>query len=237
MVETIAVAPLKFGFTLTTWGGSSAVPVVPLPRCVPFWVRSRPASPFESISSISTSAEAPTPVRVVVGRLGRAHGVRGDLSVDVRTDEPERRFAPGSVLHTDSLTTVTVEVESARWHSGHLLVHLVGIDDRTAAEAVRGLTLEVDVDDNEQPDDPDEFYDRHLIGLRVELVDGTPVGTVADVLHLPAHDMLAVMRPEKSEVLVPFISEMVPSVDRLAGVIAISPPPGLLEDIEADTAP
>ena len=176
-------------------------------------------------------------MRVVVGRLGRAHGIRGDLSVEVRTDEPDRRFASGSVLHTDSVVHPTLTVEWMRWHSGRLLVHLVGVDDRNAAEAVRGTTLEVDVVDDELPEGDDEYYDRQLVGLRVEEADGTLVGELTEISHLPAHDMLVVTRADDTEVLIPFITEFVPLVDLAGRRVVVTPPAGLLEDLDALEAP
>jgi len=148
----------------------------------------------------------------------------------VRTDEPERRFAPGSVLFTDSPLVSTVVVEWVKWHSGRLLVHLEGVNDRTAAESLRGVILEVDADDNERPDGDDEYYDRHLVGLSVQMVDGTPVGTVREVVHLPMQDMLVVGRGELSDLLVPFVSDFVPTVDVPGGVVVIDPPVGLSDD-------
>jgi len=171
-------------------------------------------------------------VRVVVGRLGRAHGVRGDIAVDVRTDEPDRRFAAESRLFTDSVDHPVVVVQWARWHSGRLLVHLDGVDDRTAAEALRGALLEAEVADDETPDDADEYYDRHLIGLAVVTNAGDPVGTVREVVHLPGHDLLAVTRPDAPEVLIPFVTEFVPKVELRAGRITIAPPDGLLTDAD-----
>ncbi|MEI6373961.1 MAG: ribosome maturation factor RimM [Actinomycetes bacterium] len=171
-------------------------------------------------------------MRVVVGRLGRAHGIRGEVSVDVRTDEPDRRFAPGTVLFTDSPTTTTVVVEWAKWHSGRLLLHLEGVNDRTGAEALRGLLLEVDAVDAELPDGDDEYYDRHLVGLSVVMLDGTPVGSVREVVHLPMQDMLVVGRDEQTDLLVPFVSDFVPTVDVPGGTIVIDPPPGLIDEGE-----
>ena len=173
-------------------------------------------------------------MRVVVGRLGRAHGVRGDIAVDVRTDEPERRFASGVQLFTDSDDHPVVVVQWARWHSGRLLLHLDGVDDRTAAEALRGALLEAEVADDETPDDADEYYDRHLVGLSVVTDSGVAVGTVREVVHLPGHDLLAVMRPDAPDVLVPFVTEFVPKVELRAGRITITPPDGLLTDVAAD---
>ena len=168
-------------------------------------------------------------MRVVVARIGRALGVRGDVLIDVRTDEPERRFRVGAdLLVADSERAL--RIESVRDHSGRLCVHFVGFDDRTAAESLTGLLLEVDRDPAERPEDPDEFYDDALLGLAVVTEDDERVGTVAEVLHLPAQDVLAVRAAaDDREILIPFVSEIVPVVDIDAGRIVVRPPEGLLD--------
>ena len=182
-------------------------------------------------------------MRVVVGRIGRAHGIRGEVSVDVRTDEPEARFAPGSVLLPVGRAGSLV-VEAARWHSGRLLVAFEGVPDRTAAEALRGLVLEAEVDEAEVPEDPEEFYDRQLVGLAAVLLDGTPLGQVAEVVHLPGHELLAITPVADGtegagarELLVPFVAAIVPRVDLETGVVVVDPPPGLLGDLPEDAVP
>lgn len=164
---------------------------------------------------------------LVVGRVGRAHGVRGDVFVDPMTDEPDVRFADGAVVATG--TGGQLQVASRKWHSGRLLVRFVGIGDRTAAEALRGTALSVDVDPMARPADPDEYYDHQLTGLRVVLADGTVVGEVSQVLHLPAQDVLAVQTAKGAEVLIPFVNEIVPTVDLVAGTVLVTPPAGLLD--------
>jgi 16S rRNA processing protein RimM len=168
---------------------------------------------------------------LVVGRIGRAHGVRGDVFVEPLTDEPDVRFAEGSVLATSSNTKLTVEF--AKWHSGKFVVHFVGVDDRTSAEHLKTLQLSVDVDPAELPEDPDEFYDHQLVGLVVRLTDETEVGTVKEVIHLPAQDLLAVTTTDGREVLIPFVTEIVPVVDVVGGFITITPPLGLLNEEDA----
>jgi 16S rRNA processing protein RimM len=171
-------------------------------------------------------------VEVVVGLIGRAHGIRGDVTIDVRTDEPERRFAVGQTLRAeDGLRTFTVA--SARDHSGRLLVHFEQLPDRTAAEAARGIVLVADVDPAERPEDEEEFYDRQLIGLEVRAVDGAHVGTVADVLHLPLQDTLEVDTDDGVR-LIPFVSAVVPRVDLTAGELHLADVPGLLVDADDD---
>ena len=171
-------------------------------------------------------------MRVVVGRIGRPHGIRGEVTVEPRTDEPDERFAPGAVLQVDSHVAELV-VERTHWHSGRLLVVFVGVADRNDAEALRGLLLHVDRDDDETPDDPDEFYDSTLTGCSVELQDGTRVGTVIEVLHLPSQDLLVVSTDDEREVLVPFLAAFVPTVDVGARLIVIDPPDGLLDPDES----
>jgi 16S rRNA processing protein RimM len=167
-------------------------------------------------------------VLVVVGRIGRAHGIRGDLHVEVRTDEPERRLAPGSVLLTDPGDRGPLTIAAGRVHSGRLLLHFDGVDDRTGAEGLQGTMLLTDIDPDELPEDEDEWYDHQLVGLDVVTVTGQPLGEVAEVLHLPGHDVLAVRRSDASEVLVPFVAQIVPEVDLEANRLVVNPPPGLL---------
>lgn len=172
-------------------------------------------------------------MELVVGRVARSHGVRGELVVEVRTDEPEVRFAPGAVLRgraarSDQIRDFTVE--SAREHSGRLLVNLVGVTDRTAADALRGTLLLVDSDDLGPSEDPDEFYDHELEGLSVQLTDGTVVGTVTEVLHSAAGELLSVRAAaDGREILIPFVTAIVPTVSIADALIVIDPPEGLLD--------
>lgn len=169
-------------------------------------------------------------VDVVVGRIGRAHGIRGELTIEPRTDEPERRFAPDSILREeDGQRRFTVA--SCRWHSGRLLVRLDEITDRTAAEALRGLLLVADVAQSEPPADDDEFWDRDLIGLQVLTVHGDVAGAVRRVQHGP-QDLLVVHNTAGQERLVPFVAALVPNVDLTAGTITVADVAGLLFDDE-----
>ena len=148
--------------------------------------------------------------------------------MEVRTDEPDTRFAPGAVLLVDTPAAELV-VDRAHWHSGRLLVSFRGIGDRNAAEALRGTLLHVERADDATPEDDDEYYDSTLTGCAVVLVDGTVVGVVDEVVHLPAQDLLAVRTPDDRDVLVPFVAAIVPSVDVSERRIVIDPPPGLLD--------
>ncbi|MEU3310602.1 ribosome maturation factor RimM [Nocardiopsis sp. NPDC055551] len=167
-------------------------------------------------------------MRLVVGRIGRAHGIRGDVAVEVRTDDPEARFVEGAVLNTDPGSVGPLTIASIRRHSGKLLVRFKGMADRDAAEALRGTALLVDSEDIAPLDDPDEFHDHELIGLTAVATDGTTIGTVDDVLHY-AQDVLVITAEAGHEVLVPFVAPIVPEVDVTAGRITLDPPPGLLD--------
>ena len=171
-------------------------------------------------------SDAPDTVEVVVGRLGRAHGIRGDLIVDVRTDEPERRFAAGTSFDTPA---GRLTVASARWHGSRLLVSFAEVGDRAGAERLRGVELRIEVSAADLPGDPDEYYDHQLIGLGVQDASGVVVGSVAEVLHLPGQDLLVVRRDSAAEVLVPFVTELVPTVDLASGTIVVADVPGLLD--------
>ena len=165
-------------------------------------------------------------MRVVVGRIGRPHGIRGEVTVETRTDEPDERFADGSVLLVDDHADLVVE--RSHWHSGRLLVSFRGIHDRNAAETLRGLIVHVERDASDVPEDPEEYYDSTLQGLRVELPDGTELGTISDVVHVPGQDLLAI-DVDGREVLIPFIAAFVPLVDPVGGRVVVSPPEGLLD--------
>lgn len=175
-------------------------------------------------------------MELVAGRVIKPHGITGELVVDVRTDDPYERFAEGNRLRLKPSRgqgpVREVQVESSRAHGARLLVRLVGVSDRDGAEALRGHLFVVDSDDLPPLDDPDEFYDHELEGLTVRTVTGDQVGTVAEVLHTAAGELLAVRAPDGREVLVPFVSAIVVSVSRETGVVEIDPPEGLL-DVES----
>ncbi len=169
---------------------------------------------------------------LVVGRVVKAHGVTGEVVVEVRTDDPDLRFAPGSSLRgrpSRGGTESRYVIESAREHSGRLLVRLEGVGDRNAADSLRGTLFLVDSGDLPPIEDPDEFYDHQLEGLRVVTTEGRLVGNVGAVLHTAAGELLSVTSETGAEVLVPFVSAIVTSVSLADQTIEIDPPDGLLE--------
>jgi 16S rRNA processing protein RimM len=192
-------------------------------------------------------------MRLIVGRIGRPHGIRGEVIVGVRTDEPDLRFAVGAVLDVErtlpgpgrtgegsgvAVGDGQLTVGSARWHSGQLLVAFAGITDRTAAGELTGSWLSVDSSQLPESGDPDEFRDYELIGLSVRTSAGDAVGVVADVLHY-GQDLLVVRQDgdqdgKAGEYLVPFVKAIVPEIDVSAGVLVIDPPPGLLNLAQAE---
>ena len=165
---------------------------------------------------------------VVVGRIGRPHGVRGEVTVEVRTDDPDLRFVPGAVLRTDPPERGPITITGVHWHSGTLLLRLEGVDSREAAEAVRNTELVVAVADLPEIEDPDSYYDHQLVGLTARLPDGTDIGRVTVIRH-EAQDLLVVRRADGGEALIPFVSAIVPTVDLEGGFIVVDPPEGLLE--------
>ncbi|GAA2104149.1 ribosome maturation factor RimM [Streptomyces albiaxialis] len=172
-------------------------------------------------------------MQLVVARIGRAHGIKGEVTVEVRTDEPELRLGPGAVLTTDPSSAGPLTIESGRVHSGRLLLRFEGVRDRTAAEALRNTLLVAEVDPEERPEDPEEFYDHQLADLDVVTRDGTSVGRIEEVAHPPGQDLLVVRREGGGEVLIPFVTEIVPEVDLEAQRVVIDPPPGLLDENES----
>jgi 16S rRNA processing protein RimM len=171
-------------------------------------------------------------MQLVVGRVGRPHGLRGEVTVEVRTDDPAQRFVPGSELTTEPAERGPLKLLAARWHSGRLLLTFDGYPDRDAAEELRDTVLVVDSADLAPLDDPEEFYDHDLIGLRVDTVAGERVGVVADVLH-HGQILLLVDGVGGNEILIPFVAAIVPEVDVAGGKLIVDPPPGLINPDEA----
>jgi 16S rRNA processing protein RimM len=173
-------------------------------------------------------------VQLTVGRIVRPHGVRGEVLVDVRTDDPMERFTAGSVLDTEPAGVGPLTVEYARGRTVsagrvRLIVAFAEITDRNAAEDARGASLLVDSAELADPDDPDEFHDHQLVGLAAVDADGATLGEVVRVEHVPASDLLVVRRPDGHEALVPFVTAMVPEVDVAGGRVVLTPPDGLLD--------
>ena len=175
----------------------------------------------------------PSSDTVVVGRIGRPHGVRGLATVEVRTDDPDLRFAPGAVLMTDPPTRGPLTVVERKWHSGTLLLQLADpagavFSTREAVDTVRNTILLVPVADLPEIEDPDSYYDHQLVGLAARLPDGTVVGEVTAVQH-EAQDLLVVRRADAADALIPFVSAIVPTVDLAGGFLVVDPPEGLLD--------
>jgi 16S rRNA processing protein RimM len=171
-------------------------------------------------------------LELTVGRVVKAHGIGGEVVVEIRTDDPAARFAPGNTLRAKRSRgggeEVSYVVADARAHGGRLLVRLAGVDDRDTADALRGSLFVVDSDDLPPIDEPDTYYDHQLEGLRVRTTTGHDVGVVAEVLHTAGGELLAVRR-DSGEVLVPFVSAIVVSVSLQDRLVEIDPPEGLLD--------
>ncbi len=168
-------------------------------------------------------------MQLVVGRIGRAHGVRGEVTVEVRTDDPDSRYAPGSTLATDPAERGPLTVERARPRPAGLIVAFAGVTGREEAEALRDTLLLVESETLPALADPDEYYDHELVGLAAVLPSGASLGTVDDVVHGAGGDLLVVRAGEGREHLVPFVRAIVPTVDVAGGRVVVDPPPGLLE--------
>lgn len=170
------------------------------------------------------------PDLLVVGRIGRPQGIRGEVTVQVRTDDPDARFAVGAVLLTDPPGRGPLTVLTARTQNGRLMVGFEGVADRNAAELLRETLLQVDAATLPPPEDENEFHDHVLRGMSVTVLQGDRLGEVVDVLHLPHGDVLVVRRSDNgAEVLVPFVQAMVPEVDVAARSLVVDLPAGLLD--------
>ena len=172
-----------------------------------------------------------------VGRLVKAHGLKGALKLELYTDDPARRFTPGATFTLQVPTTSpwhgkTLELVELRWYNTHPVAFFKDVADRTAAESLVKAILWVEQDAAELPVEEDAWYDHQLVGLGV-IRDGVRVGTVTRVDHLPAQDLLTV-KTDEGDVLVPFVKAIVPTVDVKAGTMTVTPPPGLFEQLPDD---
>lgn len=160
-------------------------------------------------------------MRLNVGRIGKAHGILGEATIEVRTDEAENRFAIGAQLETDNHGTLTVV--SARMHNGILLLGFEGITNRNQIELLRNELLYADVDINAPGYDEDDYHVLQLIGCETFLEDGSLFGTISDVLNLPGQDVLAI-DTTSGEVMIPFVHQLVPTVDIARRKLVVIPP-------------
>jgi len=175
-----------------------------------------------------------------VGRLTKPHGLKGGLKIELYTDNPELRFVPGAVFHLqvpeDSLWLGrTVAIRELRWFNGMPVAFFEEVPDRTAAESIVRAILWIDEAAVEAGQEENAWYAHQLVGLEVrrDAVDGPVLGTIAEVQHFPAQDLLTV-KTEHGPVLVPFVEAIVPKVDPEAGVVVMTPPPGLFDEGEAE---
>jgi 16S rRNA processing protein RimM len=184
-------------------------------------------------------------MRRIVARIGRAHGIRGEVSIEVRTDAPEDRFAPGAVLHVSApgrgrrtarpaadapAPPSRLTVTRMRDHNGTLLLTFAEVSDRTGSDALRNLLLEAEVAGEAGEDDA--WYDHELVGLRALSPDGDVLGTVISVDSTSAQHRIVIRRPDGRDRMVPFVHQLVPVVDPAGGRIVVDAPPGLLDDLD-----
>lgn len=159
-------------------------------------------------------------MRLLVGRIGRAHGIAGEATIEVRSDEPQLRFAVGACVQTDTRGDLTIT--SYRLHNGTLLLGFAGVTDRNGVEALRDTLLYADVDITEQSA-PNEYHVMQLIGCQAFLESGELFGELTDVFNLPGQDVLSIATAN-GEVLIPFVQQLVPHVDVVARKVIVIPP-------------
>jgi len=192
-----------------------------------------PSTPAEAQSAARQAKPAKNQLRV--GRLVKAHGLKGAVKIELYTDDPDRRFVPGATFtlqvpesspwHGKQLT-----VREFKWMNSHPVAFFDGVEDRTAAEGLVRAILWIDEDAAAAPAEDDAWYDHQLVGLAV-VREGAVVGHVIRVDHFPAQDLLIVRADDESEILVPFVKAIVPEVDIEAGRVLVTPPPGLFEEL------
>jgi len=188
-----------------------------------------------SASELTWWIQISSSTKLRVGRFLKAHGLKGAIKLELYTDSPNERFVPGAVLELQVPEESpwfgkTVTVSELKWFNSSPVLFLKDVSDRTQAESLIKAILLVEQPLDVSPQEPDAWYDHQLAGLKV-MRDGVEIGTLIRVEHMPAQDLL-VIKTEEAEVLLPFVKAFVPKVDVSAGVIEITPPGGLFEQIE-----
>ena len=165
----------------------------------------------------------------VAARIGKPHGLRGEVTVQVHTDDPQGRFVVGETFTTEPAERGPLVLRSVRVHQGTYLLAFDGHPDRTAAEALRGTRLLVTDDGTAEADADEGWREEDLLDFAVVLPDGSPLGTVSALHVREVQDLLEVLTADGREVLVPFVDELVPEIDEEERRVVVDPPPGLLE--------
>jgi 16S rRNA processing protein RimM len=163
-------------------------------------------------------------LQLVVGRIGRAHGVQGEATVEVRTDQPDQRFAVGATVSTEDGRNLIIT--GNRWHNKILLLSFAGITDRDQVEQLRDQLVSTEVNTEDQ--EPGEYHFQQLIGCQVKLEDSKDIGVVREIIQLPGQDLLGIDTPN-GEVLIPMVKQMIIAIDIKAKLIVVNPPEGLLD--------
>jgi 16S rRNA processing protein RimM len=166
-------------------------------------------------------------MQLQVARIGKPHGIRGEVTVQVLTDAPEDRFVPGTEFAVEPAAAGPLTVRSARWNKDILLLGFEQVADRNDAETLRGAKLFIETAELEEEDD-EGWYEHELVGLEAR-VEGTVVGKVSALNTAPAQDLLMITTPAGEEILIPFVEQIVPEVNIGDGYILITPPDGLFE--------
>ena len=173
-------------------------------------------------------------MQLQVARIGKPHGIRGEVTVQVLTDAPEDRFIPGTEFVVEPASSGPLTVSSARWNKDILLLGFEEVADRNQAETLRGAKLFIETADLDEDDD-EGWYEHELVGLEARVGDQV-VGKVTALNTAPAQDLLMVTTPEGGEILVPFVEQIVPEVNIGEGYILLTPPDGLFELNSEDAA-
>lgn len=178
-------------------------------------------------------------MQVQIARIGKPHGIRGEVTVQVMTDDPQNRFVPGAAFDVEPQQLGPLTVRSARWNKDILLLGFESVPDRNAAELLRGAKLFLETDEVDDDEDEDAWYEHELVGLKARVLSGTQegadgnsfeeVGTVSALNTMPAQDLLVVETFDGAEVLVPFVAEIVPEVNVDGGYLLLDPPAGLFD--------
>jgi len=163
---------------------------------------------------------------MVIGRVTRPHGIRGEVSVEVLTDFPERFDTIDVVYLGDALEPKAWQVRGSRWHKDRVLLTLEGCKDRTTAGTLRGLLVQVPIEEA-MPLPEDEYYPYELVGLDVVTVEGEELGRLSDVLFTNANDVYVVLGP-RGQILLPAIADVIERVDLDQGQMVVRLMEGLV---------